>query len=139
MKWLSSEWEIISRYQKPLLRKPKIKSHLESATSHVTKSGNVGGLPGSEELPAGPQRSSRPREVRQHVSGGLYKPSGGPEVSPSMQTGASDPPVVPGETVVSESNIHPGKSKSGSRRPVETGAEARGLETRRNSRAASPD
>ncbi|XDV37990.1 hypothetical protein PO909_007490 [Leuciscus waleckii] len=91
--------------------------------------GNVGGVPGSEELPAGPQRSSCPREVRQYVSGGLYKPSRGSEVSPSMQTGTSDPPVVPMETVVSQSNIHPGESESGSRHPVEAAAEARGMET----------
>ena len=46
-----------------------------------------------------------------------------------MQTGTPDPSVVPGETVVSQSDVRPRGPKSGSRRPVEAGAEARGVAT----------
>ncbi len=46
-----------------------------------------------------------------------------------MQIGAPDPPVVQGETVVSQSDVCPRGPESGSRRPVEAGVEARGMET----------
>ncbi len=46
-----------------------------------------------------------------------------------MQIGAPDPPVVQGETVVSQSDVCPREPESGSRRPVEAGVEARGMET----------
>ncbi len=46
-----------------------------------------------------------------------------------MQTGAPDPPVIQGETVVSQSDVCPRGPESGSRRPVEAGVEARGIET----------
>ncbi len=54
---------------------------------------------------------------------------GGSEVAPSVQTGAPDPPVIQGETVVSQSDVCPRGPESGSRRPVEAGVEARGIET----------
>ncbi len=47
---------------------------------------------------------------------------------PSVQTGASDPPVVQGETVVSQSDVCPQGPESGSRRPVEAGVEVWGME-----------
>ncbi len=46
---------------------------------------------------------------------------GGSEVAPSVQTGAPDPPVIQGETVVSQSDVCPRGPESGSRRPVEAG------------------
>ncbi len=46
-----------------------------------------------------------------------------------MQTGAPDPPVVQGETVISQSDVCPRGPESWSRRPVEAEAEAQGMET----------
>lgn len=49
-------------------------------------------------------------------------------VMPSMQIGTPDPPTVPGEAALSESDVHPRVPKFRSRRPVEGGAEAQGME-----------
>ncbi len=70
-------------------------------------SGNASGLQGSEELSPRSQQS---------------------EVVPSAWTGAPDPPVVQTETVVSQSDVCPRGPELGSRRPVEAGVEARGME-----------
>ncbi|XP_048012249.1 scavenger receptor cysteine-rich domain-containing group B protein-like [Megalobrama amblycephala] len=48
---------------------------------------------------------------------------------PVIQTGASDPPVVPRETALHQSSVHPWVPQCGSRHPVEAGAEAWGVET----------
>ncbi|XP_053085457.1 uncharacterized protein LOC117596033 [Pangasianodon hypophthalmus] len=45
-----------------------------------------------------------------------------------LQAGAPDPCVVPGETPLPESSLYPWPSQYGSRRPVEAGADARGME-----------
>ncbi len=50
-------------------------------------------------------------------------------LAPPIQAGATDPPVDPGETVLLEGSVHPWVPQSGSRHPVETGAEARGMDT----------
>ncbi len=92
-------------------------------------SGNASGLQGSEELSPRSQRSPCPNTSRQYVSGLVFEPSGGSEVTPSVQIGTPDPPVVQGETVVSQSDVCPRGPESGSRRPVEAGVEARGMET----------
>ncbi len=47
---------------------------------------------------------------------------------PPLLTGVPNPPVVPREVVVSSSSSHPGDPQYRSRNPVETGAEARGME-----------
>ncbi|KAG1924652.1 hypothetical protein F2P79_026026, partial [Pimephales promelas] len=90
---------------------------------------NVGGVLSSEEFSARPPRSPRSSENRQYVSGVLFKPPGGSEVAPSVQTGTSDPPVVPAETVVSQGDVCPGEPEPGSRHAVKAGAEARRMET----------
>ncbi len=46
----------------------------------------------------------------------------------TLQTGVPNPPVVPREVVVSSSSLQPGGPQYRSRHPVETGAEARGME-----------
>ncbi len=46
----------------------------------------------------------------------------------TLQTGVPNPPVVPREVVVSLSSLHPGDPQYRSRHPVETGAEAWGME-----------
>jgi hypothetical protein len=91
--------------------------------------GNAGGLQSSEEFFPGPLRSPCPDTLGQHVRSRVSESPGRSEVAPSMQTGTPDPSVVPGETVVSQSDVYPRGPKSGSRRPVEAGAEARGVAT----------
>lgn len=44
-----------------------------------------------------------------------YKSAGGPEVAPSVQTGASGPSVVPGQVTLTQSNVYPRGQKFGSR------------------------
>ncbi len=46
----------------------------------------------------------------------------------TLQTGVPNPPVVSREVVVSSSSLHLGGPQYRSRHPVETGAEARGME-----------
>ncbi|MCJ8738081.1 hypothetical protein PDJAM_G00031590 [Pangasius djambal] len=70
----------------------------------------------------------RDRHVLEHGSGLLYQPPGRSAFAPPLQAGAPDPCVVPGETSLSESSVHPWSSQYGSRRPVEAGARARGME-----------
>ncbi len=49
-------------------------------------------------------------------------------VTSTLQTGVPNPPVVPREVAVSASNFHPWGPQYRSRHPVETRAEARGME-----------
>ncbi len=49
-------------------------------------------------------------------------------VTSTLQTGVPNPPVVPREVVVFANNLHPWGPQYRSRHPVETGAEARGVE-----------
>ncbi len=53
---------------------------------------------------------------------------GGLRSRPLCKLDVPNPPVVPKEVVVSASNLHPGGPQYRSRHPVETGAEARGME-----------
>ncbi len=79
--------------------------------------------------------SPRPKRLpcggahRQHSGGLLYQPPGRSAFAPLVQAGAPDPCVGPRETPFNQSSSHPWVSQSGSRLPVETGAEARGMET----------
>ncbi len=90
---------------------------------------DAGSVPGSEELPAQTPGSPRSCQIRQYGSGGLSESPGGSALASSLQTGASDPPVVPAETPVSQSDVYPWDSESGSRPAVEAGTDARGMET----------
>lgn len=64
----------------------------------------------------------------QYAGGLIYKSSGMSEVVPSMQSGAQDSPMVPGETAPSESNVPPWAAEFGSRHRIESCSEARGME-----------
>ncbi|XP_073669465.1 uncharacterized protein [Paramisgurnus dabryanus] len=75
--------------------------------------------------PAGPSRVS---PDRQHVGSRVHQPPGGFAFTPFVQIGAPYPSVDTGEVAVPQSSVHSRVSESGSRRPVETGAEARGVE-----------
>ncbi len=66
---------------------------------------------------------------RQHSGGLLYQPPERSAFAPLVQAGAPDPCVGPRETPFNQSSSHSWVSQSGSRLPVETGAEARGMET----------
>ncbi len=91
-------------------------------------SGDVGCVSCSQEFPSRSQGPPCACPLRQHIGGLLHKSPGGFAVKSTLQTGVPNPPVVPREVVVSESNLHPWGPQYRSRHPVETGAEARGME-----------
>jgi len=70
-------------------------------------SGNARGLQGSEELSPRSQRSPCPIRSDNMSVVSYLNHQGGSEVTPSVQTGAPDPPVVQGETVVSQNDVCP--------------------------------
>jgi len=74
-----------------------------------------GCVQGFEELPPRHQRSPRPSTV----SGSLSEPTRGNQIAPSVQTDASDYPLVPRENTLYQSNVYSGGSESGGRHPVE--------------------
>ncbi len=94
-------------------------------------SGDVGCISCSQEFPSRSQAPPCACPLRQHIGGLLLKSPGGFAVTSTLQTGVPNPPVVPREVVVSSSSLHPGDPQYSSRHPVETGAEARGMETPR--------
>ena len=89
---------------------------------------NDGRISCSQILPARPERPSRVGPHGQHIGGFVHQPSGGSEVSTTMQSGSSDPPMGPGEITVTEGSIYSRASECRSRYPVKAGAEARGVE-----------
>ncbi len=90
--------------------------------------GDVGCISCSQEFPNRSQGPPCACPLRQHIGGLLHKSPGRFGVTSTLQTGVPNPPVVPKEVVVSASNLHPGGPQYRSRHPVETGAEARGME-----------
>ncbi|XDV52386.1 hypothetical protein PO909_021118 [Leuciscus waleckii] len=90
---------------------------------------NFGCVQGSEELPPRHQWLPRLDTFGQYISGSVSEPTRGTQIAPSIQIGASNYFMVPRENIIYKSNICPGGSESGSRHPVEAGAEARGMET----------
>ncbi len=90
--------------------------------------GYVGCISCSQEFPNRSQGPPCACPLRQHIGGLLHKSPGRFAVTSTLQTGVPNPPVVPKEVVVSASNLHPGGPQYRSRHPVETGAEARGME-----------
>ncbi len=91
-------------------------------------SGDVGCISCSQELLSRSQGPPCACLLRQHIGGLLHKSPGGFVVTSTLQTGMPNPPVLPREVVVSASNLHPWGPQYRSRHPVETGAEARGME-----------
>ncbi len=82
----------------------------------------------TEVFPPRPERSPCVGAHRQHIGGRLYQSPRRSALAPPVQAGAPDPCVGPRETPLIESGIYPWASQYGSRRPVETGAEARGMD-----------
>ncbi len=68
------------------------------------------------------------RKHRQHIGGLLLQPPGRSAFAPLVQAGAPDHFVVPGQTPLAESSSYSLASQYGSRHPVETGAEAQGMD-----------
>ncbi|KAI2644052.1 Protein P [Labeo rohita] len=89
---------------------------------------DAGRISSAEVLSPRPQRSPCAGPHRQHSGGLLYQPPGRSAVVPLIQAGAPDPCVVPGQTPLSSSSSHSWAFENGSRHPVETGAEARGMD-----------
>ncbi|KAI2663885.1 Transposon Ty3-G Gag-Pol polyprotein [Labeo rohita] len=90
--------------------------------------GDAGRVSRAETLSPGPERSPRVGPHRQHGGGLLHQPPRRSAFAPLVQAGAPDPCVVPGQTPLTESSFCARVSQCGSRRPVETGAEARGMD-----------
>ncbi|KAI2647309.1 Transposon Ty3-G Gag-Pol polyprotein [Labeo rohita] len=89
---------------------------------------DAGCISSAEVLPPRPQRSPCAGSHRQHSGGLLHQPPGRSAVAPLMQAGAPDPCVVPGQTPLPSSSSYSWAFECGSRHPVETGAEARGMD-----------
>ncbi len=91
-------------------------------------SGDASGLPSTEIFPPRPERSPCVGAHRQHSGGLLHQPPGGSALAPVVQTGTPDPLVVPGQVPLTESTVYSWVPECGTRRTVETGAEARGMD-----------
>ncbi len=90
--------------------------------------GDAGSFSSVEAFSSRPRRPSCASSHRQYVGGLLHQPPGGSAFAPPVQAGTPDPSVGPGETALLEGSVHPWVPQSGSRHPVETGAEARGMD-----------
>ncbi|KAI2659312.1 tRNA-5-methyluridine(54) 2-sulfurtransferase [Labeo rohita] len=103
---------------------------VERSPTHLAHKlpGDAGRVPSAEALSPGPKRPSCVGPYRQHIGGLLHQPPGRSAFAPLVQAGAPDPCVVPGQTPLAESGLLTGVLKCGSRHPVETGAEARGMD-----------
>ncbi len=91
-------------------------------------SGDVGLISCFQELPSRSQGPPCACPLRQHIGSLLLKSPGGFAVTSTLQTGVPNPPVDPREVFVSSSSLHPEGPQYSSRHPVETGAEALGME-----------
>ncbi|KAI2655685.1 Retrovirus-related Pol polyprotein from transposon 17.6 [Labeo rohita] len=89
---------------------------------------DAGRISSSEVLSPRSERSPCVSTHRQHSGGLLHQPPGRSAFAPLVQAGAPDPCVVPVETPLVASSSCPWASEFGSRRPVETGAKARGMD-----------
>ncbi len=65
---------------------------------------------------------------RQHSGVLLYQPPRKSAFTPTVQAGAPEPWVVPGQTSLDENSSYSWASEYGSRHPVEAGAEAWGMD-----------
>ncbi|KAL0147873.1 hypothetical protein M9458_056832, partial [Cirrhinus mrigala] len=110
--------------------RPPCPQSVERSPSHLAHKlpGDAGRVPCAEALSPRPERPPCVGPHRQHSGGLLHQPPGRSAFAPLVQAGAPDPCVVPGQTPLAESSACPGVSQFGSRRPVEAGAEARGMD-----------
>ncbi len=103
---------------------------VERLPSHVAHQlpGDAGRISSTEVLSPRPERSPCVGAHRQHIGDLLYQPPGRSAFAPLVQAGAPAPCVVPGQTSLTESSAYSWAPQYGSRHPVETGAEARGMD-----------
>ncbi len=109
---------------------PPCPRSVEWSPSHVAYklSGDAGGVSSSETLFPSPKRSPCVGVHRQHNGGLLHQPPRRSAVAPPVQAGTSDTCVIPGQTPLAESSLHPWAPQCGSRHPVKAGAEARAMD-----------
>ncbi|KAI2647838.1 Transposon Ty3-G Gag-Pol polyprotein [Labeo rohita] len=109
---------------------PPCPRSVEQSPTHVAHKlpGDAGRVSGSETLSPGPKRPPCVGPHRQHLGGLLHQPPRRSAFAPLVQAGAPEPCVVPGQTPLAESSLCSWASQLGSRHPVETGAEARGMD-----------
>ncbi len=86
---------------------PPCPRSVEWSPSHLAHqlAGDVGGVSGSETLPD--LRDHHVGAHRQHSGGLLHQPPRRSAVVPPVQAGTPDPCVVPGQTPLTESGLHP--------------------------------
>ncbi|KAI2656770.1 Transposon Ty3-G Gag-Pol polyprotein [Labeo rohita] len=89
---------------------------------------DAGRISSAEIFSSRPQKSPCAGSHRQHSGGLLHQPPRRSAVAPLIQAGAPDPCVVPGQTPLPSSSAYSWAFECGSRHPVETGAEARGMD-----------
>ncbi len=102
---------------------PRSVEWLPSHMAHQL-SGDASSLSSTEIFPPRPERSPCVGAHRQHSGGLLHQPPGGSALAPVVQTGTPDPLVVPGQVPLTESTVYSWVPECGTRRTVETGAEA---------------
>ncbi len=109
---------------------PPCPGSVEWSPSHVAHQlpGDAGRVSSTQTLSSRPKRSQCVGAHRQHSCGLLYQPPGRSASAPLIQAVAPDPCVVPGKALLAESSSYSWASQYGSRRPVEAGAEARGMD-----------
>ncbi|KAL0148119.1 hypothetical protein M9458_056589 [Cirrhinus mrigala] len=109
---------------------PPCPRSVERSPTHMAHKlpGDAGRVSGSETLSPGPKRPPCVGPRRQHLGGLLHQPPGRSAFAPLVQAGTPDPCVVPGQTPLAESSLCSWASQLGSRHPVETGAEAWGMD-----------
>ncbi len=108
---------------------PPCPRSVEGSSSHLARpAGDAGRVSGSETLSPRPKISPCVGAHRQYSGGLLCQPPRRSAVAAPVQAGAPDPCVVPGQTPLTESSLHPWASQCGSRHPVETGAVAQGMD-----------
>ncbi len=99
--------------------------------SHVAHQlpGDAGNISSIEILSPRPDKPLCSSMHRQYVGGLLHQsPRGSSLTVAPVQAGVADPLVDTRETALLEGSFHPWVPQSGSRYPVETGAEARGMD-----------
>ncbi len=103
---------------------------MEWPPSHMAHQvpGDAGCILSTEILSPRPERSPCVGAHQQHISGLLYQSPTRSVFTPLVQAGAPDPCVVPAQTPLAESSAYSWAPQYGSRHPVETGTEARGMD-----------